>query len=155
MPEHHAVTLNGHVLLVVEDEPLIALDLAEMLTASGANVVSAGKASDAIASTDRLDLSAAILDVKINGEDCSAVCHQLSEHGIPFLFYTGDTKASILVNWSDAAVIGKPATSKQILDAVAKLCDADPGEELPTTTRQVRDDESARTHHQASLPNAR
>jgi DNA-binding response OmpR family regulator len=71
------------VLLVVEDEPLVGLDIAETLTTSGASAMSAGKVADAIAAADRAEVSAAILDIRLGGEDCSPVCQHLSARGIP------------------------------------------------------------------------
>jgi CheY-like chemotaxis protein len=115
-----AATLNGRVVLVVEDEPLVGLDIAEALTTSGATVVSASMVADAIASVDRPELSAAILDIRLGGEGCSPICQHLSERGVPFLFYTGCNIA--LDGWSDVPILAKPANHQQIIDAVELLC---------------------------------
>jgi DNA-binding response OmpR family regulator len=112
--------LGGRVLLVVEDEPLISLDVAGMLTASGAHVVSASRIVDAIAAVERIRIFAAVLDINLGQEDCSPVCRYLSERGIPFLFYTG--YASTLKDWSGVPVVAKPATPQQVVDAVERLC---------------------------------
>jgi DNA-binding response OmpR family regulator len=113
-------TLSGRVLLVVEDEPLVSLDIAQMLTASGAHVVSACRIADAIAAVDRIEVCAAILDINLGQEDCSPICRHLSERGIPFLFYTG--YADPLKDWSGVPIVAKPASSQQVVDAVERLC---------------------------------
>jgi DNA-binding response OmpR family regulator len=115
-----AATLDGRVVLVVEDEPLVGLDIAEMLKASGASVVPTRKVADAVAWMDRVEFSAAILDINLGGEDCSAVCQRLSERGIPFLFYTGYAQPPD--GWRGIAIIGKPANCRQMIDAVERLC---------------------------------
>lgn len=112
--------LSGHVLLVVEDEPLVELDIAEMFTASGAHVVSACKIADAILAVDRIKVCVAVLDIDLGGEDCSPVCRHLSERGIPFLFYTGYPAAPD--GWTEVPIISKPAHRSQIVDAVERLC---------------------------------
>jgi len=82
--------LNGRVVLVVEDEPLVALDIADLLADSGACVASARGVKDALQLIETCELTAAVLDINLAGEDCSPVCQRLSERGIPFLF-TRDT----------------------------------------------------------------
>jgi CheY-like chemotaxis protein len=114
------VRLDGRVVLVVEDEPLVALDIAEMLTGSGASVVSASKIADAIMAVEQRELSAAILDIRLGGEDCSPFCQRLWERGIPFLFYTG--YSIVPDGWNGVPIIAKPANCQQIIDAVVLLC---------------------------------
>lgn len=115
-------TLNGRTVLVVEDEPLVALDIAELLTASGATVSSTSSLRGALALAERLVFSAAVLDVRLGGEDCSAVCQRLSERGTPFLFYTGYTSGIVLSSWPNSPVLGKPVIGERIIEAVLKLC---------------------------------
>ena len=91
-----------------------------MLTASGAHVVSACRIADAITSVDRHQISAAILDINLGGEDCSVLCQHLSQRQIPFAFYTGYTTAPD--GWRDVPIINKPAHGTQIVDAVERLC---------------------------------
>jgi len=46
--------LHGCSVLVVEDEPFVALDLAEALKGAGAHVVTAHKVADAVAAVDKI-----------------------------------------------------------------------------------------------------
>ncbi len=69
---------------------------------------------------DRQEFSAALLDIALGNEDCSAICEHLQQHGIPFAFYTGYTEP--LERWRNVPVIRKPATRQQILDAMEHLC---------------------------------
>jgi CheY-like chemotaxis protein len=111
--------LNGCVVLVVEDEPLVGLELVETLTANGAHAVSAGRLADAIRAVDQHRISVAILDIKLGGEDCSLLCQYLSQRQIRFVFYTGYTTPPD--GWSDVPIINKPAHRAHIVDTIERL----------------------------------
>ena len=55
-------TLSGHTILVVEDEPLIALDIANDLQNAGAKVAVAHSLADARNLVERNGMSAAVVD---------------------------------------------------------------------------------------------
>src|SRR5262245_33427808 len=107
--DRHAKTLAGRSILIVEDEPLIALEVHAAFVAAGASIISAADAKEALRMIDLPDLSAAVVDINLGGGDCAAVCRRLSERRIPFVFYTGDARADILVQWPDAPVLTKLA----------------------------------------------
>jgi len=114
--------LVGRSILIVEDEPLVALDVRAALNAAGASVVSAANCSEALRMAESPGLSAAIVDIDLGrGEDCSEVCERLSERRIPFLFFTGEVRPDILLKWPDAPVLTKLANKARIIDVVAGL----------------------------------
>jgi len=83
--------LKGRRLLVVEDEYLIAADLAHVLTGQGANVIGpAGSIKDALdmLATER-QIDGAILDINVRGEQVYPVADALRARGVPFVFATG------------------------------------------------------------------
>ena len=112
--------LVGSVVMVVEDEPLVGLDLVDMLEAAGAYVVSAKRAGEAISSLDRFEIAAAVLDINLGDHNCSAVCEHLWKRDIPFLFYTGYSPT--LGGWDNVPVLQKPAMPQEIVEAVERLC---------------------------------
>lgn len=114
--------LTGCVVLVVEDEPLVSLNLADLLTAEGAHVVCTRKACEAIQSIERFKVTAAVLDINLGDHDCTAICQHLRERAIPFLFHTG--YSTPLDGWSNVPIVKKPATSQQMTEAVERLCAA-------------------------------
>jgi hypothetical protein len=71
---------------IVKDEPLIALDLCEALSAAAASIIAATSVSDALRLTWQADISAGVVDVELGTDDCDRVCHSFSEE-IPFVFY--------------------------------------------------------------------
>jgi CheY-like chemotaxis protein len=116
--------LNGCCVLVLEDEPLIALDIVESLKSAGANVITAGQLPHALKIAADTDLAAAIVDYKIGGSDSAKLCWLLKERRIPFLFYSGYD--FVQRQWPDILVVRKPATGRKLATAVASLTAADP-----------------------------
>lgn len=84
-------------ILVVEDEPLVALQLQSDLESDGHQVVGpAGDLAEGIALAQQEDIDAAFVDVSL-GEDTSAeIADQLLARRIPFVFATGYTDVRML-----------------------------------------------------------
>ena len=119
-----AQSLNGARVLVVEDELLIAHDIREGLADAGAVVIGPATSVDkALSLAEANDLSAAILDVRLDGETVFPVAAALSARSIPFVFHTGDAGGQDLcaVDWPGNEVLLKPAGRAMIVAAVAKL----------------------------------
>ena len=113
-------SLNGYNVLIVEDEPLVALDLTETLTRAGAHVVAAHSIAQAVAAIEKIKVRAAVLDIGLHGENCASLCQYLSQRGVQFLFYSGYTLAPN--EWDHITVIRKPASGDDIVNAVGLLC---------------------------------
>jgi DNA-binding NtrC family response regulator len=113
--------LRAKSILIVEDEPLIALELHAALRAAGASLMAATDATEALRIIRRNDVSAAVVDVSLGNEDCLAVCQALFYRSVPFLFYTGHRDAAILSAWPEAPVYLKPARSEDIIACLADL----------------------------------
>jgi CheY-like chemotaxis protein len=84
-------TLAGRRILVVEDEYVLAADVAQALEELGAVVVgpaaTAERALALVAGEDRLD--GAVLDIDLGGERAYSVADALVARGVPFVFATG------------------------------------------------------------------
>jgi hypothetical protein len=70
--------LFGRSVLIVEDEPLIALELHEALHGAGASILAATTIKEALVLIAGAQICAAIVDVNLGGHDCSSVCAALS-----------------------------------------------------------------------------
>src|SRR5262245_38590572 len=108
-------------VLIVEDEPLIALDIHAALRATGASIIAATKGAEALELIHTAEISVAVLDINLGDRDCSAACRALSRRRIPFLFYTGYPNAEVRKEWPDAPVLIKPANTRVIVERVAAL----------------------------------
>lgn len=106
-------------VLVVEDDELIGLLLADILASMG-HVVCAAAATQAeavdAARRHRPDLM--IVDVKLRaGDGISAVMEILSTGPVPHVFLSGDTR-SVLARRPDAFVVGKPFRQSSFAKAI-------------------------------------
>jgi DNA-binding NtrC family response regulator len=108
-------------VLIVEDEPLIALELHNALNMAGGSILAATNIKEALELIAYAQICAAIVDVNLNGDDCSSICAALAKRSIPFLFYTGYSSAAALTAWPHAPAISKPAASSTMVDTVVQI----------------------------------
>jgi CheY-like chemotaxis protein len=77
-------------LLVLEDEPLIAMMLQDELESLGVHVIGpVSNLKSALRIAETIDLDGALLDRNINGTFADAVADALHTRGIPFVFVSG------------------------------------------------------------------
>src|SRR3977135_686438 len=77
-------------VLVVEDEFLIALDIAGVLEQAGIAVIGpAGTVGDALQAIANEEVHGALLDAHLGGEPVGCIADALKARGIPFAFVSG------------------------------------------------------------------
>ena len=82
--------LNRSAILIAEDQPFIALDLALAVEDADGEVVGpAASIKEALALLESRPVVAAILDVNLVDGDISPVVEYLMEHGVPLILQTG------------------------------------------------------------------
>jgi two-component sensor histidine kinase/CheY-like chemotaxis protein len=102
-------------VLLVEDEPLVSMMLADMLSAFGHKVDGPySRFSDAILAATSNNLQAGILDVNLGGEKTYAVADILANRKIPFAFVTGYGPDTIVSQFSHAPVLQKPIEAAKL-----------------------------------------
>ncbi|MEO6214828.1 MAG: response regulator [Sphingomonas sp.] len=108
-------------ILIIEDEPLIAMMLEDFLDVLGKQLAgTADTVADALALIEAGGIDAAILDVNLRGGEKSwPVADALMAKGVPFVFATGGSQDSITEQYRGHATLPKPFT----MDAVAKVLD--------------------------------
>ena len=120
--EKGAPKLAGKRLLVVDDEPLVALDIVSALESAGADVVGpAGTAKEALAIIGKTTLDAALLDANLRGQPVDEIAAALTARNIPFLFVTGYGPGSLPKAFAKTAMLSKPFSHEQLLTAAATL----------------------------------
>ncbi|WP_237065231.1 hypothetical protein [Loktanella sp. M215] len=116
--------LEGLTILLVEDEPLIALDIAMILQDAGATVI--GPCKNVVAAllriqqgSDKVELHGAVLDVDLGDETSIPVARVLKDNEIPFVFHTGmnPLRHPLLADF-DVPVVSKPSTSTALIAAI-------------------------------------
>ena len=131
--------LSGKRVLVVEDDYLIGMMVAGMLSDANAEVVGPARTrSDAVAMSRSERLDAAVLDLNLRGESSESVAAELSARRIPFLFATGyGDRCS--PKWVSAPIIAKPFTEEMLLDTLERLLQPeDTSHRPPPPTRSTR-----------------
>jgi DNA-binding response OmpR family regulator len=80
--------LLGLRILLVEDDPIIALDIAETLMQAGATVIGqAHRVESALRLIEGEALDVAVLDYRLEAETSLPVAARLAEMKVPLLFY--------------------------------------------------------------------
>lgn len=111
--------LEGCAILVVEDEPLIACEIAMTLEEAGARVIGpAATVARALSLISQGAPSAAVLDVRLGREDVFEVAARLTTLGVPFVFHTGHADAATLAAWPSRTIVRKPAPPEAVVDAL-------------------------------------
>ena len=113
--------LTGKRVLVVEDEPIVAMTVEDMLISLGCEVVGpASHLAPALEFAETATLDAAVLDININAGRSYPVADVLRRRAIPFLFATGYGEEGI-ENGANAPVLQKPYRQDQIEIALSGL----------------------------------
>ena len=117
--------LAGKRVLIVEDEPIVAMAIEDMLSDLGCEVV--GPAShlaqaEALAGTEALD--AAVLDININSGRSYAVADMLHARGVPYVFATGYGADGIEQDGRTVPVLQKPYRQEQVAASLLGLLSA-------------------------------
>lgn len=115
---------NARTILLVEDEPLIAMMMEDVLDALGHRVhATVDTVGDGVEQVDGGGFDCAILDVHLRGgEACWPLADALADRGVPFLLATGGHVTPPPARHADAPTLCKPFT----IDGVAKALDALP-----------------------------
>ena len=112
-------TLSGRSILIAEDEPLIAMDIAEAFKDAGATTVVTSTVHQALVLVEHDDLSAAVLDHALHDGDSSPLCQRLNERKLPFLIYSGLGKLHGAC--AKGAHIKKPESPQVLVSMVERL----------------------------------
>ena len=105
-------------ILVVEDEPFIAMGLEQLLPKLGYEVVGvASHLREALAKAQAGDFDVAVLDVNLGGELSYRVADVLLARGAPFLFCTAYTDVAF-GRYAHVPVLQKPFEKKALARAL-------------------------------------
>ena len=121
VPTQFAV-LNDLRVLVVEDEPLIGMALADELEAAGALVLGpASSVESALTTVEQDGPLAAVLDVELCGELVTPVADALRARGVPFVFTTGYDSTMLPEQYLAVPRCMKPAPADEVLTLLCSV----------------------------------
>jgi DNA-binding response OmpR family regulator len=115
--------LAGQIILVVEEQPLVALDLRTALEQAGAEVVVAHNATQALARINDFDFAAAVLDWHPGSQDHRVVARALKQKQVRFVFYATHPPEDV-TTVRGAPIFLKPGRPEEIAKALALLTGA-------------------------------
>ena len=111
-------------ILIVEDEPLIAMMLEDFLDSLGHDVVgSCESLEEALSWVDKGGFDLAIIDVQLkDGQQVWPFADRLAEAGTPFVLATGGHVDPPPARHASAPVLSKPYTIEAIEPALERAC---------------------------------
>jgi PAS domain S-box-containing protein len=113
--------LRSKRIIIIEDEPLVAMDVESSLTAAGCEVIgSAGTLDKARSLITHAEYDAALVDANLGGHPVDELAAALTQKNIPFAFVTGYGREGIPRGFRDAVLLKKPFSQDQLL-AVMEL----------------------------------
>lgn len=108
-------------ILILEDEGLIALDLATFLERHGHKVVGpAATCLNALKLLQSQDVDVGILDLILKDETCEIVADQLDAKEIPWLLLTGIDFPSLPKRLKNVPSFARPIVKDQILAEIQR-----------------------------------
>ncbi len=114
--------LPAQRILIIEDEPMIALDLKLALAEAGADVVGiASTIDEARELVERPNITAAVVDLRLHGQSVRGVVQRLTDRAVPFLFYSGHDDAPTARSWPKVPLLTKPQDPAAILNMLAEI----------------------------------
>jgi DNA-binding response OmpR family regulator len=112
----------GLRVLLVEDEPLIAIDGEDILRALGVDEVTRARSvAEGMHALDNNAYHAALLDLRLGQESSLPLAQRLAAMGVPFGFLTGFQDNAIAQEFRDRPVVAKPFTPAQLEALVLNL----------------------------------
>ena len=109
-------------VLLVEDEALLAIDLADLLTEAGFEVIGpAMRAAEALALIASSGCDAAVLDVHLGDETSEPVAIELTRLGVPFIVLSGYNSDQHPPAFKGAPMLLKPVRFEKLATELRQL----------------------------------
>lgn len=116
--------LAGLRLMLVEDEPLVAMMMSQMISDLGAEVLGPFGTLDEAHAALGEHVDAAVLDVNVAGQLVYPLADRLAERGTPIVFLTGYDTRSIDRRFADAGILTKPIDEPDLVNILTSLLEA-------------------------------
>ncbi|MDH4744122.1 response regulator [Sphingomonas sp. CBMAI 2297] len=117
-----AASIAGKRFAIIEDEPLVALELGAILADAGVEVIGPAATAEharAIIAEGRID--GALLDGNLQGASVEAIAAALDARGVPFAFVSGYGRDHLPVGFAEVPAIGKPFDPVEIVEIAGAL----------------------------------
>ncbi len=106
-------------VLLVEDEAIVAIDIAQQLTEAGFNVVGpAPSVAKALKLIEEVGCDVAVLDVNLRDETAEPIARVLRSRRTPFLFLSAISKDQLPSGLKGEVLLAKPAQPAVLVAAL-------------------------------------
>lgn len=115
-------SLRGLRILLVEDDPLICLDLEASLLELGAVVAPASNVAGALQILSASALDFAVLDLELGSETSKPIAEAASERQVPFLYLSGYSEQDERFrSWPGVKVLVKPISAAIVARRIREI----------------------------------
>jgi PAS domain S-box-containing protein len=112
----------GKRILVVDDEPLIAMDIVASLEDEGCQIVGpAATLERALTLIESKEIDAALLDANLAGDPVDTLASALTRRKIPFAFVSGYGREGLPEAHRQATLIKKPFQRQRLIDVIQQM----------------------------------
>jgi PAS domain S-box-containing protein len=112
----------GKRILVVDDEPLIAMDIVANLEDVGCEIIGpAATLEKALGLIDSVEIDAALLDANLAGSPVDVLAAALTRRNVPFAFVSGYGPEGLPEAFRQAPLIRKPFQHQHLIEAIQKM----------------------------------
>lgn len=116
------LTRSRPSVLLVEDNAIIALDMASVLEGLGCEVIGpAGNLDKAMSLADSETLDAAVLDINLGETRSWPVAHKLADAGIPLVLASGYSRIEVDSRFEGAPLLAKPVQERDLKRALERI----------------------------------
>lgn len=120
MTDAQAADLRGRRVLVVEDDYIIASDLAFVLEDRGVEVIGpAPSVEEALKLIAEVELDGAMLDINLGKETSYPIADALTKRDVPFIFVTGYDVIVVPTAHADVPRLEKPIRAETLAHLLA------------------------------------
>ena len=109
-------------VLIVEDEPVLALGLRRFLTAKDFEIVGcAGSVEKAIAVMEEIECDVAVLDVNLRGQSAVPLAEAFRKRGKSIILMSGYSRSDLPSELSGVPFLLKPFDPNELVAVILKI----------------------------------
>jgi two-component sensor histidine kinase/two-component SAPR family response regulator len=124
LPASRMSTIAGRRILLVEDEPLVAMMMTQIIGDLGGEVVGPYSTLAEALAAPLEPVEAAVLDVNVAGELVYPLAERLKAGHKPMIFLTGYDAKSVDRRFASSAILTKPIDERELATVLAGLFEA-------------------------------
>ena len=119
---------TGKRVLVVEDDPIVAMVVEDTLRDMGLEVLVDLSLVDALSEIETSEFDAALIDVGLRGESAYPVMVALQERRVPFAVMSGSDLTTLAAEFPQVRMMSKPLDMKSLQKAMRDLLAVPPAQ---------------------------